>query len=152
MRDADVLAEASRHAGCHVYMSVPSVDEDAWAKLEPGTAPPAQRLRAVRQLRDAGIDAGVLMMPLVPGITTSRSSIERTMRAIADDWRASSSAPTSRISSRACASTSSRFSMREYPQLLDGYRRLYTGSYAPKGYVAQVKAVVHAAAAGAGLR
>ena len=61
----------------------PSVDETAWAQLEPGTASPAQRLRAVRQLTDAGVDAGVLMMPLVPGITTLRSSIERTLCAIA---------------------------------------------------------------------
>jgi DNA repair photolyase len=45
---------------------------------------PAQRLRAARALRDAGIDAGVLMMPLVPGLTTSRSSIERTVAAIAE--------------------------------------------------------------------
>ena len=41
-------------------MSVPTVDEDAWRTLEPGTAHPLQRLRAVRELVDAGINAGVL--------------------------------------------------------------------------------------------
>ena len=41
-------------AGCQIYMSVPTVDEAAWARLEPGTAPPAQRLRALRTLSDAG--------------------------------------------------------------------------------------------------
>src|SRR4051812_37065501 len=84
VRDADVLAAARDAAGCAVHMSVPCVDEAAWAKLEPGTASPIQRLRAVRYLVDAGIDASVLMMPLVPGITTSRSKIEDTLKAIRD--------------------------------------------------------------------
>ena len=65
-------------------MSVPTVDEDAWEKLEPGVAHPMQRLRAVRQLVDAGIDCGVLMAPIVPGFSTQPAKIERTIKAIAD--------------------------------------------------------------------
>ena len=53
VRDRDVLLELTRAAGCTVYMSVPTVDEDAWRTLEPGTAHPLQRLRAVRELVDA---------------------------------------------------------------------------------------------------
>ena len=48
VRDMDLLAELSRVAGCTVCVSVPTVDEDAWRALEPGTAHPLQRLRAVR--------------------------------------------------------------------------------------------------------
>jgi DNA repair photolyase len=59
VRDRDVLADLTRAAGVTVYMSVPTVDEDAWRILEPGTAHPLQRLRAVRELVDAGINAGV---------------------------------------------------------------------------------------------
>ena len=84
VRDIDVLREHARAADCTIYMSVPTVDEDAWRRLEPGTAHPLQRLRAVRELRDAGINAGVLMAPLVPGFSTSRAKIERTVKAIAD--------------------------------------------------------------------
>src|SRR5207244_6289707 len=40
VRDIDVLKEVARRARCHVYISLPSVDEEAWAKLEPGTAAP----------------------------------------------------------------------------------------------------------------
>ena len=83
VRDIDVLQRATSRGGCRVYMSVASVDEDVWLKLEPGTARPAQRLRAVGELAAAGIETGVLMMPLVPGISTSIGSIERTMAAIA---------------------------------------------------------------------
>jgi DNA repair photolyase len=46
------------------------VDEDVWRALEPGTAHPMQRLRAVRELVDAGVHAGVLMAPIVPGLSS----------------------------------------------------------------------------------
>src|SRR4030095_16650744 len=84
VRDANLLAELSRVAKCTVYLSVPTVDEDAWRALEPGTAHPLQRLRAVRMLRDAGVNAGVLMAPVVPGFTTQTSKLEATIKAIAD--------------------------------------------------------------------
>src|SRR5256886_12669764 len=84
VRDRDVLGDLTRAAGCTVYMSVPTVDADAWRILEPGTAHPLQRLRAVRALVDAGINAGVLMAPIVPGFSSSRSKLERTVKAIAD--------------------------------------------------------------------
>jgi DNA repair photolyase len=84
VRDIDVLLEHARAAHSTVYMSVPTVDEDAWQQLEPGTAHPLQRLRAVRALVDAGVNAGVLMAPIVPGFSSSRQKIERTIKAIAD--------------------------------------------------------------------
>ena len=84
VRDADLLAELGARRGCTVCLSVPTVDEDAWRALEPGTAHPLQRLRAVRQLRDAGVNAGVLMAPVVPGFTTQPAKLEATIKAIAD--------------------------------------------------------------------
>jgi DNA repair photolyase len=146
VRDADVLASASRQGACHVYVSVPSVDEDAWRRLEPGTAAPLQRLRAVRQLADAGIDAGVLMMPLVPGITTSRSSIERTLRAISDAGARFVGANVAHFEA-GVRDHFFAFLERSYPALLDGYRRLYTRGYAPAAYVKGVKSVVGGIAA-----
>jgi DNA repair photolyase len=84
VRDADVLLDVGRASSCIVYLSVPTVDEDAWHALEPGTAHPLQRLRAVRALVDAGVSAGVLMAPIVPGFSSSRRKLERTVKAIAD--------------------------------------------------------------------
>src|SRR5438128_10136122 len=80
VRDADLLAELSRVAACTVCLSVPTVDEEAWRALEPGTAHPLQRLRAVRTLRDAGIHAGVLMAPVVPGFTTQTAKLDATVK------------------------------------------------------------------------
>ena len=80
VRDVDVLLEATKAARCTVCISVPSVDEDAWRRLEPGTAHPLQRLRAVRTLTQAGVRAGVLMAPVVPGITTASACSRRRSR------------------------------------------------------------------------
>ena len=81
VRDIDVLLEHARVARRTVFMSVPTVDEGAWQQLEPGTAHPLQRLRAVRALVDAGINASVLMSPIVPGFSSARGKIERTIKA-----------------------------------------------------------------------
>jgi len=145
VRDADLLAEASRHVSCHVYVSVPSVDETAWARLEPGTASPAQRLRAVRQLTDAGVDAGVLMMPLVPGITTLRSSIERTLCAIAAAGAKFVGVSVAHLE-EGVREHFFEFLARDYPHLLEGYRRLYVRGYAPKGYSNEIAAIARTTA------
>jgi len=151
VRDIDIIARAARTTRCAVYLSVPSVDEAAWARLEPGTAPPRQRLRAVRQLADAGIDAGVLMMPLVPGITTSRSSVDATLRAIADAGARLVGVNVAHLEA-GVREHFFGFLAREYPALLEGYQRLYQGGYAPAGYVRDVKAMVDAIAKDRGLR
>jgi DNA repair photolyase len=141
VRDLDLLTQATRGEGCEVYVSVPSVDEDAWSRLEPGTASPQQRIRAVRQMSDAGIETGVLMMPLVPGITTTRDSIERTLRALADAGVRQVGANVARLDA-GVKEHFFAFLAREYPHLLDGYRRLYPRAYASKEYAEKVKATV----------
>ena len=69
VRDIDVLKKLDERTDLTVYFSVPCVDEEIVRKTDPGTAPPRQRLRALRMLREAGIDAAVLCMPVLPGIT-----------------------------------------------------------------------------------
>ena len=138
VRDLDLLVEATKHAGCEVYLSVPSVDELAWAKLEPGTAPPKQRIRAVRQLRDAGVETGILMMPLVPGITTTRASIESSLRAFADAGVRQVGANVARLDP-GVKEHFFAFLEREFPHLIEGYRRLYPKAYVSKEYALKVK-------------
>ncbi|MFL5776818.1 MAG: radical SAM protein, partial [Chloroflexota bacterium] len=69
IRDVDVLTEAARRADVHVTFSVPTLDDEIWRATEPGTAHPRQRLRALRRLVDAGIDAGLGMAPILPGLS-----------------------------------------------------------------------------------
>ena len=69
VRDLDVLQEAARRADVSVNFSVPTLDHEVWRKTEPGTAPPRQRLRALKALADAGIKASVGMAPILPGLS-----------------------------------------------------------------------------------
>jgi DNA repair photolyase len=69
VRDLDVLVEAASRAELSITFSVPTLDEEVWRRTEPGTPPPRQRLRAVRELVDAGIKAGVGIAPVLPGIS-----------------------------------------------------------------------------------
>ena len=68
-RDRDVLAELARHDCCAVYVSLTTLDADLAGKLEPRAARPAHRLRAIRELAAAGIRVGVMVAPIIPGLT-----------------------------------------------------------------------------------
>jgi DNA repair photolyase len=141
VRDRDVLADLTRAAGCTVYVSVPTVDEDAWETLEPGTAPPLQRLRAVRELVDAGINAGVLMAPVVPGFTTSRGKIERTIKAIADHGARFVGCNVMHLQG-GTRDHFMNFIQRDFPSMLPRYERLYARKHAPAAYRREVQAMV----------
>lgn len=141
VRDADLLAELGRRAGCTVCISVPTVNEQAWRALEPGTAPPMQRLRAVRQLRDAGVNAGVLMAPVVPGFTTQPARLEATIKAIADHGAAFLGANVMYLK-EGTRDHFMRFLAAEFPGLIDSYNRLYAGAYARRDYVSAVKGMI----------
>jgi hypothetical protein len=122
-------------------MSVPTVDDEAWAALEPGTAHPLQRLRAVRTLRQAGVNAGVLMAPVVPGFTTVRQRLEATVKAVAEHGAAFMGANLLYLKD-GTKDHFMGFLRKEFPHLVAGYERLYPGAYAPKGYVSAVKNLI----------
>jgi DNA repair photolyase len=143
VRDKDVLADLSARADCDVCISVPCVDDDVWASLEPGTAHPLQRLRAVRELVDAGINAGVLMSPIVPGISSKPALLERTIRAIADHGAQFISCNVMHLEG-GTRDHFMRWLEREFPRLVDGYKQLYAGKYAPKPYQEEIRKAVAA--------
>lgn len=148
IRDRDVLMRAAKGAGCSVYLSVPSVDEAAWRLLEPGAAPPAQRIQAARTLGESGVDVGILMMPLVPGLTTTRSSIERTVTAITASGVRIVGSNVARLDP-GVREFFFAFLERERPQLLAGYKRLYQRTDAARDYQKAVKGRVAAAVSAA---
>jgi DNA repair photolyase len=81
VRDVDVLVRAAQRAAVSVTFSIPTLDPEIWRKTEPGTAPPHQRLRALRQLVDAGIRVGVGMAPILPGLSDRPELLEDVIRA-----------------------------------------------------------------------
>ena len=80
MRDVDVLQHASSRAEVGVYFSIPTLDERVWRTTEPGTAPPRSRLEAVRRLTDAGIEVGIGMAPILPGLSDRPEQLEEVVR------------------------------------------------------------------------
>jgi len=148
LRDIDVLAELARRADCSVNISVTTVDEDLWKKLEPGTPRPLKRFEAMRELVRAGVNAGVLIAPCIPGITTQPGVLERVLEAAAkyEARYACHSMPRLAPGTREWYLG---FVRKEYPQLYEGYPRLCSrGAHAPVQYerkvagrVAEAKAV-----------
>jgi len=151
VRDKDVLSDLTRRTDCSVYISVPTVDEDAWRQLEPGTAHPMQRLRAVRELADAGIRAGVLMNPIVPGISSKPALLERTVKAIADHGAHFVGCNVMFLEG-GTRDHFMRWLAQEYPQLVEGYTHLYSRKYAPSDYRKEVSSVIGMLKAKYGLR
>ncbi len=68
-RDLDVLRDLARFSATAVYISVTTLDTELAGKLEPRASRPAARLRAIRELSAAGIPVGVMVAPIIPGLT-----------------------------------------------------------------------------------
>jgi DNA repair photolyase len=81
VRDLDLLQQASERAGAQVFFSLPTLDECVWRTTEPGTAPPTSRLEAIRRLAAAGVDVGVGMAPILPGLSDDPHQLEAVVRA-----------------------------------------------------------------------
>jgi DNA repair photolyase len=67
-RDLELYLELAEVADASVNFSVPTLDEKIWRETEPHTPHPRKRLEAVARFNEAGIPAGVLVAPLMPGI------------------------------------------------------------------------------------
>jgi len=77
MRDVEIYERmAQKDLPVSVNLSVPTLDEDAWRATEPHTPSPSARLDAVAELRRRGIDSGVLIAPLMPGINDSPEQVK----------------------------------------------------------------------------
>jgi DNA repair photolyase len=126
VRDLDVLVELSRRVRVTVCVSVPSLDPEVVRRTEPGTAPPRQRLRALRALTDAGVRAGVLMAPILPGISDDPSALGEVVRAARDAGAAFAGAGALRLS----PGTREHFMAHlgdDWPEMVAEYRRLFGG-------------------------
>jgi DNA repair photolyase len=152
VRDEDVLVEAARAARVSVTLSVPTLDDEIWRRTEPGTAPPRQRLRALSRLVEAGIDVGVGMAPILPGLS-DRPEL------LADVVREARAAGATGIWANLLylrPGTREHFLAaleRDWPELLPEYERLYDrNAYLPRGTTEPVREQVRALARSHGIR
>jgi DNA repair photolyase len=81
LRDLRQLAEASRCADVRVNLSIGTLDREVWRLTEPGTPPPDKRVEAVRRLNEAGVKCGVLVAPILPGLSDSEEQVAEVVTA-----------------------------------------------------------------------
>ena len=80
-RDAELLGRLARRHTVSVHLSIASVDTALLRRLEPRSPAPHARLRAIGRLTEAGVSVGVLVMPILPGLTDGREALRRLLRA-----------------------------------------------------------------------
>ena len=152
MRDVDVLVEAASRAEVSVTFSVPTLDHEIWQRTEPGTAPPRQRLRALKLLVDAGVKASVGMAPILPGLSDKPELLADVVR----EARAAGATGIWANLLHLQPGTREHFLSaleRDWPELLPRYEELYShGSYLPRRDADPVRERVRALAREHGVR
>ncbi len=147
LRDLDLLAEAARVTDVGTAFSIGTLDEDAWRATEPGTPHPRSRIEAVRALNEAGVPCGVLMAPVLPGITDD----PRKLRAVAEAAIDAGATHVSPILLHLRPGVREQFMpwlAQHYPALVERYEATYIRAYAPaeqrRALGAQVASIVRA--------
>ncbi|QUH01582.1 radical SAM protein [Saccharopolyspora erythraea] len=142
LRDMDLILRAAEVAKVSVAVSIGSVDEVLWRKVEPGTPSPLRRLEVVRRFAESGLGCSVLMAPILPGLSDSPEQIDETVAALTAAG-ASSITPLVLHLRPGAREWYHRWLREEYPHLLPMYERLYrNGAYAPKSYQRHIAELV----------
>lgn len=84
LRDLDVLTAAAERTKVELAFSIGTLDEDVWRAMEPGTPHPRKRVEAVARLNEAGIPCGVLVAPILPGLSDDPARIDEVVGACVD--------------------------------------------------------------------
>jgi len=130
VRDQDLLLELTRQAGCTICFSIITMDKGLSSRLEPGTPPPIKRLQAVEKLVTAGVNVGVLLAPVIPGITDSPENLQEVVRASAAHGARFLGSSILYLKEGTKEHFLS-FLDQDFPRLAQPYKRLYPGAFAP---------------------
>jgi DNA repair photolyase len=142
-RDLDLYAEAARRGVCTgVSMSIPTLDEQVWRDSEPGTPHPRARMEAIAALAEAGVPTGVMIAPIIPGMSDDRTQLDEVVGA-AVEAGATSITPIVLHLRPGVRELFEPWLADVRPDLVERYRRLYRGSYAPEAERRRIGALVH---------
>ena len=137
VRDADVMEQLSQTAAFSVNFSIGTLDDDVWKRTEPATARPRKRLEAMKLLSERGIHVGVMLAPVLPGITDDPRALEDVVEA-AREYGASFVHSNVLYLKPGTREWFMPFLRESYPHLDERYAKYYRGSYAPKTYTQEV--------------
>jgi len=149
LRDLDLLVDAARRTDVRVNLSVGTLDEDVWQVTEPATPHPRQRLQAVARLNAAGVRCGVLIAPVIPGLSDGPEQLAEVARACVEAGAVSVSTVVLHLRTGVKEHFLAELG-RTHPLLRDRYRALYQGAYVAKDERRRVGALVHEAVRAAG--
>jgi DNA repair photolyase len=137
--DLELLADAARRGLVRVDLSVGTVDEAVWRATEPGTPHPRRRLEAVARLRAAGIPAGVLAAPVLPGLSDHPRQLDDLAAACAEVGVRPSPGGVLFLKPGVREVYLERLA-RTHPDVAARTAALYTGTRAPREVAVQVRA------------
>ena len=126
VRDVDVLRILGTRGDLHVNISLVTTDAPLARSLEARSPVPSARLKALARLRAAGIDAGLLIAPIIPGVTDGRAALARLFAAARDAGAQFVRTGALRLGPSARAGFLPHL-QRAYPGLVARYRRQYGG-------------------------
>ncbi len=128
LRDLDLLVVANECTDVGINFSIGTLDPEVWRKTEPGTPHPMRRVEALAKLTEAGIPCGVLVAPILPGISDS----EEQLREVIEACKKAGAQFITGIPLHLRPGVKEHyfsFLQEQYPHLLRPYRRLYPRSY-----------------------
>lgn len=138
VRDLDVFRRLGQVAGLTVSMSVATLDERVRRVVEPGTPPAAKRLEILARFSDAGIRTGVLVAPVLPGLTDNAEHLDEVLAACAAAGVRWASAIVLHVRP-GIRDHFMPWMRRTYPWLYPRYVELYgRRAYAPRSYQTEV--------------
>jgi DNA repair photolyase len=126
-RDVDLLVRIAARSHLSVHISLITADRELARRLEPRAPTPEARLRAIARLRSYGIEVGVNVMPVLPGITDAPHLLDSLVRAIAGAQASYLGACALRLQS-AARQRYLPFIEAEFPHLASRYRSTYARS------------------------
>lgn len=127
-RDIDVLRELSNRSGFTIHLSLITLDRELARRIEPRAPTPEARVRALERLANAGIDVGINVMPVLPGITDRPAMLDAVIRRVKEAGASYVNACALRLQS-AARTRYLPFIDAEFPRLSTAYRTTYSRGY-----------------------
>lgn len=127
-RDIDVLSRINRISTLSIHISLITLKRDLARRLEPRSPTPESRIRGLARLREAGIDAGINCMPVLPGITDNPSDLEALVKRVSEAGATYVGACALRLRSTA-RDRYLPFIAQEFPHLEERYRNTYSRGF-----------------------
>ncbi len=127
VRDIDILARLGARHRVSIHMSIATIDAALARRLEPRSPVPSARIRALSRIAAAGVRTGVLIAPIIPGVTDGRAALSRLLAA------ARTAGASYAVGSPLRLGPAARrrflpFLEQEFPDLAPRYRRHYAGA------------------------